>query len=303
MLQLPVIQPDAVPAAAQVPVVPPCCAAESRQRGDGVRLAVCTMLGVVLLAVSMAPMAAHMLPAALGGHTIAAWCERAGLTGTVGNWLQWLLATPIVVWGGWPILTGGWAGFRRGRPTMFSLIGLGVGVAYVASVVATLMPGVLPEAFRRPDGSVAVFFESAGMIVVLVLAGQLLATRARRATTTAIRALMDLAPPTAERFPGGETVPLAAVRVGDLLRVRPGGRIPVDGLVREGATACDESLLTGEPLAVERVAGDHAGGPRPPAPAALKTGCRSPRAPTSSRPQQGQRGEERQQQESRGFAR
>jgi Cu+-exporting ATPase len=103
---------------------------------------------------------------------------------------------------------------------------------------------------------VAVFFESAGMIVVLVLAGQLLETRARRATTTAIRALMDLAPPTAERFPGGESVPLGAVQAGDLLRVRPGGRIPVDGVIREGATACDESLLTGEPLAVERVAGD-----------------------------------------------
>ena len=255
MLQLPVIQPDAVPAA-QAPVVPPCCAAESRERGDGVRLAVCAILGAILLAVAMAPMAAHMLPAALGGHAIAAWCERAGLTGTVGNWLQWLLATPIVVWGGWPILTGGWAGFRRGRPTMFSLIGLGVGVAYIASVVATLAPGVFPDAFRRPDGSVAVFFESAGMIVVLVLAGQLLETRARRATTTAIRALMDLAPPTAERFPGGESVPLGAVQAGDLLRVRPGGRIPVDGVIREGATACDESLLTGEPIAVERVAGD-----------------------------------------------
>jgi cation transport ATPase len=136
MLQLPVIQPDAVPAA-QAPVMPPCCAAESRERGDGVRLAVCAILGAILLAVAMAPMAAHMLPAALGGHAIAAWCERAGLTGTVGNWLQWLLATPIVVWGGWPILTGGWAGFRRGRPTMFSLIGLGVGVAYIASVVAS----------------------------------------------------------------------------------------------------------------------------------------------------------------------
>jgi Cu+-exporting ATPase len=131
-----------------------------------------------------------------------------------------------------------------------------VAVAYVASVVATLAPGVFPDAFRRPDGSVAVFFESAGMIVVLVLAGQLLETRARRATTTAIRALMNLAPPTAERFPGGESVPLGVVRVGDLLRVRPGGRVPVDGVIREGATACDESLLTGEPLAVERVAGD-----------------------------------------------
>ncbi len=255
MLQLPVIQPDVPPPAAPA-VVPPCCAAESRPRGEGLRLAVCAVLAAILLLVAMGPMVAHLLPGWTGGHALAAWCERVGLTGWAGNWLQLLLATPIVFWGGWPILVGGWAGFHRGRPTMFSLIGLGVGVAYAVSVVATLVPGVFPAAVRRADGSVEVFFESAGTIVVLVLLGQLLETRARRATTGAIRALMDLVPPTAERAPGGEIVPLAAVRKGDLLRVRPGGRIPVDGVIREGTTACDESLLTGEPLPVERVAGD-----------------------------------------------
>lgn len=255
MLQLPVIQPDAAPVAA-TPVVPPCCAAESRPQGEGLRLGVCAALAAILFALAMAPMAAHMLPAWTGGHTFAAWCARTGLTGRLGNWLQFALATPIVAWGGWPILTGGLAGFRRSRPTMFSLIALGVGVAYVTSAVGTVAPGLFPDASRRADGSVEVFFESAGMIVVLVMLGQLLETRARRATTGAIRALMNLTPPTAERVPGGEVVPLAAVHRGDLLRVKPGGRIPVDGVIREGATACDESLLTGEPLPVERVAGD-----------------------------------------------
>jgi len=256
MLQLPVIQPDAAPTPTAAAVVPPCCAAESRPQGEGPRLAVCAVLAAILFALAMAPMAAHILPAWTGGHTFAAWCARMGLTGRLGNWIQFALATPIVFWGGWPILAGGWAGFRRGRPTMFSLIALGVGVAYAVSVVATLAPGLFPEAFRRSDGSIEVFFESAGMIIVLVLVGQLLETRARRATTGAIRALMDIVPPTAERVPGGEIVPLAAVRKGDVLRVKPGGRIPVDGVIREGATACDESLLTGEPLPVERAAGD-----------------------------------------------
>ena len=257
MLQLPVIQPEPSPVASRAPAaVPPCCAAESRPTGDGLRLAVCAVLGVILFTVAMAPMATHLLPAWMGGHAFADWCTRVGLVGRVGNWLQLVLATPIVMWGGGRILAGGLAGFRRGRPTMFSLIGLGVAVAYVVSVAATLAPEIFPDAFRRADGSVEVFFESAGMIVVLVLAGQLLETRARRATTGAIRALMDLTPPVAERFPGGESVPLATVRKGDLLRVKPGGRIPVDGVIREGATACDESLLTGEPLPVERTVGD-----------------------------------------------
>ena len=221
-----------------------------------VRLTACAVLAVILVVVSMAPMAAHVLPSWTGGHAVAAWFTRIGLAGTSGNWLQFALATPIVFWGGWPILTGGVAGLRAGRPTMFSLITIGVLVAWATSVVATVAPHVFPAAFRRADGSVEVFFESAGTIIVLVLVGQLLESRARRGTTAAIRSLLDLSPPTAERMSDGATIPLAAVRVGDLLRVRPGGRVPVDGTIREGLTTCDESLLTGEPLPVPRQPGD-----------------------------------------------
>lgn len=230
--------------------------AVAARRRELIRLAICGGLVLVLMAVAMGGMAAHMLPGWLGGHAIADWCERLGLTGPAGNVLQLALCTPIVFWGGWPILSGGLAAIRAGRPTMFSLISIGVLAAWIASVVATVAPGVIPESLRRADGGVDVFYESAGMIVVLVLLGQLLESRARRGTTAAVRALLDLSPPTAERFPGGETVPLAAVQSGDLLRVRPGGRIPVDGMIREGITTCDESLLTGESLPVPRSAGD-----------------------------------------------
>lgn len=227
------------------------------------RLVVCGVLAAMLMAVAMLGMIGHGGHAGHAGHAGqgAGDGTRGGLlpdwlTGQAGNWLQLLVATPIVFWGGWPILSGGLAGFRRGRPTMFSLISLGVLVAWGVSTVATVAPGIFPDAFRRADGSVEVFFESAGMIVVLVLLGQLLESRARRGTTAAIRALMDLSPPTAEREPGGETIPLAMVHKGDLLRVRPGGRIPTDAIVREGTTACDESLLTGEPMPVTRTVGD-----------------------------------------------
>ncbi len=243
------------------------------------RLLVCSALAAALLVVAMGPMIGHMLPATFGGHAIAAWFERVGIIGQRGHWLQLVLATPIVFWGGWPILTGGIAGFRSGRPGMFSLITLGVLAAWGSSTVATVAPGIFPAGFRSADGTVPVSFESAGMIVVLVLLGQLLESRARRGTTAALRALMDLSPPTAERIgtvgpallplapccqgkdappgaAGSETIPLAAVRTGDLLRVKPGGRIPVDGLVREGTTACDESLLTGEPVPVAKQPGD-----------------------------------------------
>ena len=251
-------------------------AEQARQR---LRLAVCTVLGLVLLVIAMGPMLGHMLPDPLGGHAIAAWFERVGLGGRTGQWLQLLLATPIVFWGGWPILTGGIAGFRSGRPGMFSLITLGVLAAWGSSLLATIAPAIFPAAFRGADGSVPVAFESAGMIVVLVLLGQVLETRARRGTTAAIRALMDLTPPTAERVgnvkpavlpiasccqeqateaaaAAAEIIPLAAVQVGDLLRVKPGGRIPVDGILHEGQTDCDESLLTGESLPVAKHAGD-----------------------------------------------
>jgi len=292
MLQLDVIQPEPAPPAGNAK---PCCAradvgefgwrcpmhpqavaatpgpcplcgmplepigqagAVAARRRELIRLVVCGVLAIVLVAVAMGGMAAHMLPARLGGHTIAASFERLGLTGPAGTWLQLAVCTPIVFWGGWPILSGGLAALRAGRPTMFSLVSIGVLAAWGASVVATVAPTAIPASLRRPDGGVDVFYESAGMIVVLVLLGQLLESRARRGTTAAVRALMDLSPPTAERFPGGETVALAAVRAGDQLRVRPGGRIPVDGTIREGRTTCDESLLTGEPLPVSRGAGD-----------------------------------------------
>jgi Cu+-exporting ATPase len=256
-------------------------AAAARNR-EGWRLAICSLLAGLLLAVAMGPMLAEMLPAWLGGPALASRFADAGLTGAAGRWLQLTLATPIVFWGGWPILTGGLAGFRAGRPGMFSLITLGVIAAWGSSVFATLFPDVVPAAFRTAEGNVPVSFESAGMIVVLVLLGQRLESRARRGTTAAIRALMDLSPPNAERVghrvlhesgsggacchgrepsPSGSPaapaiIPLAAVAVGDLLRVKPGGRIPVDGIVREGSSSCDESLLTGEPLAVAKHPGD-----------------------------------------------
>ncbi len=217
------------------------------------RLWICGALAVMLMGVAMAGMAGHGAGHGAGGL----FARLIALAGSAwGNWLQMALATPILFWGGATILTGGLAGFRQGRPTMFSLISLGVLVAYAVSVVATVLPGIFPTAFRRPDGSVAVFFESVGMIVVLVLVGQLLETRARRGTTAAIRSLLDLTPPTAERDPGGEIVPLAAVHKGDRLRVRPGSRIPTDAKIVSGETTCDESLLTGEPLPVARGPGD-----------------------------------------------
>jgi len=260
MLQLTVIDPPEPPRETAATAPKPCCAREEAAAPrEWPRLAICTALGLTLLVLAMGPMLGHLLPAWTGGQRIADWFARRGLTGRGGNWLQLLLATPIVFWGGWPILSGGIAGFRAGRPTMFSLITLGVLVAWGASTIATVAPGIFPEAFRRSDGSVEVFFESAGMIVVLVLLGQVLEGRARRGTSAAIRSLMDLAPPTAERLGSDgaiSTVPLAAVRVGDRLRVRPGGRVPTDGVVREGETTCDESLLTGEPLPVAKAPGD-----------------------------------------------
>ncbi|MDA1040467.1 MAG: copper-translocating P-type ATPase [Planctomycetota bacterium] len=245
-----------VEAPAQQPTGPgrsplkPCCGREEPStKPEQWRLFACGILAALLMAVAMAGMVGHMF-----GLHVPEW-----LSGTLGNWLQLILATPIVLWGGWPILAGGWEGFRRGRPGMFSLIALGVLVAWTASTIATLVPGIFPTAFRRNDGSVEVFFESAGMIVVLVLIGQLLESQARRSTTASIRALMDLSPPTADRITNDghmETVPLEQVRPGDRLRVRPGGRIPTDATILEGSTACDESLLTGEPLPVDRAAGD-----------------------------------------------
>jgi Cu+-exporting ATPase len=220
------------------------------------RLAVTAVPAISVFLLSMLPMLGHMLP--LG--TLQPWLmalERSPWAA----WTELALASIVVFYGGWPILSGGMAAIRRGRPTMFSLISIGVLTAWGYSLVATGAPSVFPEAFRGPAGQVGRFFESAAMIVVLVLVGQLLESRARHGTTAAIRALMDLSPPEAVRLDPAdtsrsETVALALVKAGDLLRVRPGQRVPVDGRVVEGASECDESLLTGEPLPVAKQAGD-----------------------------------------------
>jgi len=180
------------------------------------------------------------------------------LNGPVKNWLQLSLATPVVLWGGWPFFERAWSSIVHRAPNMFTLIGLGTGAAYLYSVLATIPPGLLPVAFHASDGSIPVYFEAAAVITVLVLLGQVLELRARGQTTSAMKALLRLAPKTARRVgdEGNETdVPLDQVRVGDRLRVRPGDRVPVDGVVVEGVTAVDESMVTGESLPVEKSSG------------------------------------------------
>jgi Cu+-exporting ATPase len=175
------------------------------------------------------------------------------------DWLELLLATPVVLWGGWPFFVRGWQSIVNRSLNMFTLIGLGVGVAYVYSVVATVAPGIFPPSFRGEGGGVDVYFEAAAVIVALVLLGQVLELRARSRTGAAIKALLGLAPKTARRIDkdgGEEDVPLDQVQPGDLLRVRPGEKVPVDGTVVEGASAIDESMVTGEPIPVEKGAGD-----------------------------------------------
>lgn len=184
---------------------------------------------------------------------------REWVTGPLANWLELALATPVVLWAGWPFFVRGYASVVRRSLNMFTLIALGTGVAWLYSVVATLVPGIFPAGFRDASGSVAVYFEAAAVIVTLVLLGQVLELRARRATSGAIRALLDLAPKTARivRSDGTEEdIPLEAVQVGDRLRVRPGEKIPVDGRVLEGKTTVDESMITGEPIPVAKGPGD-----------------------------------------------
>jgi len=174
-------------------------------------------------------------------------------------WLQLVLGTPVVLWGGAPFFARGLASLRSGHLNMFTLIALGTGAAWAYSTIATLAPGVFPHSFRHAGGAVAVYFEAAAVIVTLVLLGQVLELRARSRTGAAIRALLGLAPRTARRVAddGSEhDVALEAVVVGDRLRVRPGEKIPVDGVVLEGRSAVDESMLTGEPMPVTRQPGD-----------------------------------------------
>jgi Cu+-exporting ATPase len=170
-----------------------------------------------------------------------------------------LLATPVVLWCGWPFFVRGWRSILNRSPNMFTLIGLGVGVAYVYSVIAALFPGLFPSAFRDQSGEVGVYFEAAAVIVTLVLLGQVLELRARSQTGAAIKALLGLTPKTARRVNsdgGEEDVPLDSVRIGDKLRVRPGEKVPVDGEVLDGNSSVDESMITGEPIPVEKREGD-----------------------------------------------
>jgi len=174
-------------------------------------------------------------------------------------WIEFLLATPVVLWGGFPFLQRGAASLRSRNLNMFTLIALGTGAAYASSVAAVLAPGLIPRSFRGPGGDAALYFEASAVITVLVLLGQVLELRARSRAGGAIRALLSLAPPTALRIGEDRTeepVPLSDVKPGDLLRVRPGEKIPVDGVVVEGASSVDQSMLTGEPIPVERRSGD-----------------------------------------------
>ena len=189
----------------------------------------------------------HMLPAL--GHLLST---------KTANWIQFILATPVVLWGGWVFFVRGWLSLVSRNLNMFTLIALGTGVAWVYSVVAVLAPDLFPPSFRDASGEVAVYFEAAAVIVTLVLLGQVLELRARSRTGAAIRALLGLAPKTARRLRedgNEEDVPLEDVRKGDRLRIRPGEKVPVDGTVEEGSSAVDESMITGEPIPVEKKSG------------------------------------------------
>jgi Cu+-exporting ATPase len=180
----------------------------------------------------------------------------------VKNGAQLLLASPVVLWCGWPFFERFWTSLINRSPNMFTLIGLGTGAAYIYSVAATLLPQFFPASFRDANGIVEVYFEAAAVIITLVLLGQVLELRARQRTSGAIRDLLRLAPQNAHLVVG-ETerdVPLSQVHAGDLMRVRPGERIPVDGIIREGSSAIDESMVTGEPLPAEKKTGDHVTG-------------------------------------------
>jgi Cu+-exporting ATPase len=192
-------------------------------------------------------MGAHLL-----GHSLM-------VSPAVSNWIQFALATPVVLWAGAPFFARGWASLRTRNLNMFTLIAMGVGVAWLYSVAAVAAPGLFPPAFRRPDGSVPVYFEAAAVITVLVLLGQVLELRARERTSGALKALLNLAPKTARRISAAgddEEVGVEAIQVGDRLRVRPGEKIPVDGEIVEGRVSIDESMVTGESMPVTKETGD-----------------------------------------------
>ena len=204
-----------------------------------------------------AALAVPLLLLEMGGD-IPALNPNHYISALASAWIQFALATPVVLWAGWPLLQRGWDSVRHRSLNMFSLIGLGVWASYLYSLVALFVPGVFPGSLRGAGGVVPVYFEAAAVITVLVLLGQVLELRARAATGGAIRALLNLAPKTARRIrPDGsdEEVPLEAVQLGDRLRVRPGEAVPVDGSVLEGASAVDESMVSGEAIPVAKEAG------------------------------------------------
>lgn len=200
-------------------------------------------LSVPLLVVTMGPMA---------GLPIRIWLSPA-----IEGWIQLLLATPVVLWSGWPLLVRGWQSIVHRSPNMFTLIAIGTLTAFFFSVAAVLVPGVIPQAFYEA-GRPPLYFEAAAVIITLVLLGQVLELRARKRTSGAIRELLELAPETALRVTedGEQEIPLEQVSAGDRLRIRPGEKTPVDGVVLEGSSSIDESMLTGEPIPVEKSAGD-----------------------------------------------
>ena len=193
----------------------------------------------------------------MGGHVPGLGLHHI-VPAQISTWIQFALSTPVVLWAGWPFFQRAWASVVNRSLNMFSLIALGTGAAYLYSLFATFVPGLFPAGFRSMDGTVAVYFEAAAVITVLVLLGQVLELRAREQTGGAIRALLNLAPKTARRLnqDGDEEIPLASVQVGDRLRVRPGDGVPVDGSVLDGRSAVDESMVTGESMPVMKQSGD-----------------------------------------------
>jgi Cu+-exporting ATPase len=199
------------------------------------------------------PLLAVMLSDVLPGHLLQHLLP--------GQWLAWIefaLATPVVLWAGWPFFERGWASIVHRSPNMFTLIAIGAGSAYLYSVAAVVAPGIFPPTFRDSSGNLSLYFEAASVITALVLLGQVLELKARSQTSSAIKALLGLAPKTARRISQDGTeadVALSEVQVGDRIRVRPGEKIPTDGSVIEGRSSVDESMVSGEPIPVEKTTG------------------------------------------------
>ena len=190
-------------------------------------------------------------------HLVPALAQQSWADGAASRWIQFALATPVVCWAGWPFFRRGWRSVVSRHLNMFTLIAIGVGAAFIFSAVAMLVPGIFPHTMQH-GGKVPIYFEAAAVIIVLVLLGQVLELRARSRTGSAIKALLDLAPPTARRVTAGgdQEIPLDQVQIGDSLRVVPGDKVPADGVLIEGHSSVEESMITGEPLPVEKAAGD-----------------------------------------------